>query len=166
MAEQTAGIDLHPAHRHADGRALTDEERRNVAAIERFRELYNGDDMERLVLEAYAPSFHVLNLDGAGWTAGGAGPQNLLVDADAFIRAEVIINAKAPGRRMTFRRVVPAGNVVTVEASIVDASRPGWELSWCGVYTFDAEGRIVSDHTYLNRMDWPGLGELLAKRST
>lgn len=140
MADEPSGIDLHPAHGHADGRPLTDEDRRNVAAIERFRELHNGDDMEQLVREAYAPSFHVLNLDGAGWTAGAAGPQNLLVDVDAFIRAEEIINTKAPGRRMVFRRVVPAGNVVTVEASIVDGSRPGWELSWCGVYTFDGEG--------------------------
>lgn len=163
MAEDTTATDLDPEHRHADGRPQTDEERRNLAAIERFRELYNGEDMERFVREAYAPSFHVLNLDGSSWTAGAANPQNLLVDAESFIRAEVIIRAKAPGRRMTFRRVVPSGNVVTVEASIVDQSRPGWELSWCGIYTFDGEGRILSDHTYLNRMDWPGLGELLAK---
>jgi hypothetical protein len=163
MADETTGIDLDPPHEHADGRALTDEERRNVAAMERFAELYNGEDMERFVRESYALAFHVLNLDGCAWTAGGANRQNLLVDADAFVRTEEIIRAKAPGRRMAFRRVVPSGNVVTLEASIVDESRPGWELSWCGVYTFDGEGRIVSDHTYLNRMDWPGLGELLAR---
>ncbi len=163
MAEHSDGMDLNPAHTHADGRSMSDEERRNVAAMERFRELYNGEDMERFVREAYAPSFHVLNLDGSGWTAGGANPQNLLVDTDAFIRAEVIIKAKAPGRRMVFRRVIPSGNVVTVEASIVDDARSGWELSWCGIYTFDGDGRIVSDHTYLNRMDWPGLGELLGR---
>lgn len=163
MADETTHPELNPPHRHADGRASSDEERRNLEAMERFRSLYNGEDMERFVREAYAAGFHVLNLDGSGWTAGGADPQNLLVDADAFIRAEVIIKAKAPGRQMVFRRVIPSGNVVTVEASIVDASRPGWELSWCGIYTFDADGRIISDHTYLNRMDWPGLGELLAK---
>lgn len=78
-------------------------------------------------------------------------------------RAEVFIKAAAPGRRMEFRRVIPAGNVVTLEATIVDAARPGWELSWCGIYTFDREGRIVSDHSYLNRNDWPGIGDLLAK---
>lgn len=166
MADETTGFDLNPPHRHGDGRQLTAEERRNVAAMERFRELYNGDDMERFVREAYAPSFHVLNLDGSSWTAGAADPQNLLLDADAFIKAEVIIRAKAPGRRMMFRRVIPSGNVVTVEASIVDQSQPGWELSWCGVYTLDGEGRIVSDHSYLNRLDWPGLSELLAKHKT
>ena len=166
MADETTTGDLHPPQRHADGRALTDQERRNMDAMERFRELYNGEDMERFVREAYAAAFHVLNLDGSGWTAGGAYAQNLLIHAEPFIRAETIIKAKAPGRRMAYRRLIPAGNVVTVEASIVDDSRPGWELSWCGIYTFDNEGRIVSDHTYLNRMDWPGLGELLSKAPT
>jgi hypothetical protein len=155
--------ELDPPHQHADGRSLTDEEQRNVAAMERFRELYNGEDMERFVREAYAPAFHVLNLDGSSWTAGGANRQNLLQDPDTFIRAEVFIQAAAPGRRMEYRRVVPSGNVVTLEASIVDSARPGWELSWCGVYTFDGDGRIVSDHTYLNRNDWPGIGDLLGK---
>ena len=89
--------------------------------------------------------------------------QNLLQDPDTFIRAEVFIKTKAPERRMVYRRVIPSGNVVTLEASIVDASRPGWELSWCGIYTFDDQGRIISDHSYLNRNDWPGISELLGK---
>jgi hypothetical protein len=129
--------------------------------MERFRELYNGEDMEAFVREAYAPTFHVLNLDGSSWTAGRPNRQNLLDDAGMFIRAETFIKAKAPGRRMVFRRVVPSGNVVTVEATIVDDADAGWELSWCGIYTFDDEGRIVSDHTYLNRTDWPGISDLL-----
>lgn len=163
MADETTAGHLHPRHQHADGRSLTDEERRNVEAMERFRQLYNGEDMERFVREAYATGFHVLNLDGSAWTAGGADAQNLLEDTEAFIRAEAIIRAKSPGRRMVFRRMIPSGNVVTVEASIVDDGRPGWELSWCGIYTFDPSGRIVSDHSYLNRMDWPGLGDLLSR---
>jgi hypothetical protein len=163
MADVTPRVDLHPPHQHVDGRSLTDEEQRNVAAMERFRELYNGEDMERFVVEAYAASFHVLNLDGSSWTASRANRQNLLNDRDTFIRAEAFIKAKAPERRMVYRRLVPSGNVVTLEASIVDQSRPGWELSWCGIYTFDGEGRIVSDHSYLNRRDWPGISELLGE---
>ena len=27
----------------------------------------------------------------------------------------------------------------------------------------DADGRIVSDHSYLNRRDWPGISELLGE---
>jgi hypothetical protein len=161
MADQTSRADLHPPHQHADGRPLSDEEQRNAAAMERFRELYNGEDMERFVREAYAPAFHVLNLDGSSWTASRANRQNLLTDAEMFVRAEVFIKAKAPGRRMLFRRVIPSGNVVTIEGSIVDESRPGWELSWCGIYTFDGDGRITSDHSYLNRADWPGISELV-----
>ena len=163
MADVTPRVDLHPPHQHVDGRSLTDEEQHNVAAMERFRELYNGEDMERFVVEAYAASFHVLNLDGSSWTASRANRQNLLNDRDTFIRAEAFIKAKAPERRMVYRRLVPSGNVVTLEASIVDQSRPGWELSWCGIYTFDGEGRIVSDHSYLNRRDWPGISELLGE---
>ena len=163
MADSAPRADLNPPHQHVDGRSLTDEEQRNVAAMERFRELYNGEDMERFVREAYAPTFHVLNLDGSSWTAGRANRQNLLSNSDMFIRAEVFIKAKAPGRRMVYRRLIPSGNVVTLEASIVDESRPGWELSWCGIYTFDGEGRIISDHSYLNRKDWPGISELLGE---
>ena len=166
MADRTPDGDLHPPHRHGDGRSLTAEEQRNVAAMERFRELYNGEDMQRFVVEAYAASFHVLNLDGSSWTASRPNRQNLLNDPDTFIRAEAFIKAKAPGRRMVYRRLIPAGNVVTLEASIVDESRPGWELSWCGIYTFDGEGRIVSDHSYLNRRDWPGISELLGEPSS
>ena len=161
MSDATARPELDPPHRHEDGRALSVEEQRNVAAMERFRDLYNGEDMERFVREAYAPTFHVLNLDGSSWTAGGANRQNLLRDQELFIRAEVFIKSKAPGRRMEYRRVIPSGNIVTLEASIVDEAQPGWELSWCGIYTFDAEGRIISDHSYLNRHDWPGISELL-----
>jgi len=164
MADTTPRADLHPPHEHSDGRPLTDEEQRNLAAMERFRELYNGDDMERFVRESYAPTFHVLNLDGSSWSASGANRQNLLDNSDVFIRAEVFIQNKAPGRRMRYRRVIASGNVVTVEASIVDDSRQGWELSWCGIYTFDGDGRIVSDHTYLNRRDWPGISELVGER--
>ena len=165
MADLRSADDFNPPHEHADGRPPTSEEQRNVAAMERFRELYNGEDMERFVREAYAPSFHVLNLDGSSWTAGSPNRQNVLADADLFIRAEVFIKAKAPGRRMVYRRVIPSGNVVTLEASIVDEARPGWELSWCGIYTFDGESRIISDHSYLNRHDWPGISELLKPKA-
>jgi hypothetical protein len=161
MADPTSGTDHNPPHQHADGRSLTAEETRNVSTMERFRELYNGEDMERFVHETYAPSFYVLNLDGSSWTASRPNRQNLVEDPETFIRAEVFIKRKAPGRRMEYRRLIPSGNVVTLEASIVDESRPGWELSWCGIYTFDTEGRITSDHSYINRNDWPGISELL-----
>jgi hypothetical protein len=142
-------------------RQLTDTERRNLERMERFRELYNGDDMERFVREAYAPTFRVVNLDGSGWTWSSRHRRHLLEDGDLFVRAEVFIQQRAPGRRMRFNRLIPAGDVVVAEASLVDENRPDWELAWCGVYTFDADGLIVSDHTYLNHRDWPGISELV-----
>ncbi len=144
-------------------RSLTPTEQRNVAKLERWRDLFNGDDMERFVREAYAPAFQVVNLDGSSWTAGATHGENILADADRFIAAEKWIKQAAPGRRIRFNRVIPAGDVITLEASLLDDDRPGWELSWCGVYTFDAEGRITSDHSYLNRQDWPGIGDLLRR---
>jgi hypothetical protein len=149
--------------RYADRRTLTDVEQRNVAKLERWRDLYNGDDMERFVREAYAPQFKVVNLDGSSWTGNSTHRENILTNARVFIRAEDFIKGAAPGRRIRFNRVIPAGNVITLEASLVDDDRPGWELSWCGVYTFDDDGRIVSDHTYLNRHDWPGIDALLRR---
>jgi hypothetical protein len=149
--------------RYADRRELTETERRNVAKLERWRDLYNGDDMEAFVREAYAPTFRVVNLDGSSWTGNSTHRENILSDAGLFIRAEEFIKRAAPGRRIRFNRLIPAGNVITMEASLVDEDRPGWELSWCGVYTFDDDGRIVSDHTYLNRRDWPGISDLLRR---
>jgi len=102
-----------------------------------------------------------VNLDGSSWTGHSTHGENILEDPDRFIAAEQSIKEAAPGRRIRFNRMIPASDTVTLEASLLDDDRPGWELSWCGVYTFDALGRIVSDHSYLNRRDWPGIGNLI-----
>jgi hypothetical protein len=104
----------------------------------------------------------VVNLDGAGWTWSSPHRRHLVEDAATFVRAEAFIKQAAPGRRIRPLRMIPAGNVVTLEATLVDEARPGWELAWCGVYTFDDDGLVVSDHTYLNHRDWPGITELLS----
>jgi hypothetical protein len=146
---------------YADTRQYTAEEQRNLAAFDRWLELFNGDDPEAFVREAYAPEFTLVNLDGSSWTGNSTHGQNILRDAGLFVRAETFIKKQAPGRKIRFNRVIPAGNVITLEASLIDEARPGWELSWCGVYTFDNEGRVVSDHSYLNHRDWPGIGDLV-----
>ena len=56
--------------------------------------------------------------------------------------------------------IIPAGNVVTFQASLVDDARPGWELPWCSVYTFK-DGLIIADSAYLNHRDWPGVPEAM-----
>ncbi len=149
--------------RYADGRQLTVEEQRNLEALERWRDLFNGEDMDRFVREAYAPTFRVVNLDGVSWTGNSVHRENILDQVETFIQAERFIKRAAPGRRIRFNRVIPAGNVITLEASLLDDERPGWELSWCGVYTFDGDSRIVSDHSYLNHRDWPGILPLLGR---
>ena len=76
--------------------------------MDRFRELYNGEDMERFVTEAYAASFIVLNLDGSSWTASRANRQNLVTDPETFLRSGGVHlgqGAEAHG----VRRLIPWG---------------------------------------------------------
>ena len=37
----------------------------------------------------------------------------------------------------------------------------GLGVVWWGLHL--REGRIISDHSYLNRRDWPGISELLGE---
>jgi len=117
--------------------------------------------MELFVREAYAPTFRVVNLDGTSWTANSNHRENILENTKVFIGAETAIKRAAPGRHIRFNRTIRARDVITLEASLLDSDRPDWELSWCGIYTFDTNGLILSDHSYLSQRDWPGIAELL-----
>lgn len=128
MADPRPQADLNPRHEHADARTLTDENGPTSPPWSGSGPLQR-QDMEAFVHDAYAPTFHVLNLNGTSWTAGRPNGQNQLKKADLFVRAEVFVKEKAPGRRVEYRRVIPSGNVVPLEASIVDESRPGWAPS-------------------------------------
>jgi hypothetical protein len=44
-------------------------------------------------------------------------PLKVLTDGETFIREKTFIKARAPGRRMVYRRLIPSGNVVTLEAT-------------------------------------------------
>jgi hypothetical protein len=115
--------------------------------------------MEAFARRCYDPEFALVNYDGSEWTGDGATSDNRLIGYDALVAAERFVKRHAPRRRLRFNRLIAARDVVTVEASLLDDDRPGWELCWCGIYTF-RDGLIVSDHSYINRRDWPGVQQM------
>jgi hypothetical protein len=139
-----------------DNRELTAEEQRNLAHIERWKNLYNGNDMAAFVNEAYHPEVKATIYDGTDFDGSK-------IDLDSpkiFIETEKRIKKSCPGRKIVIERYIPAGNVVVLEALIVDDARPDFRLAWCGILTFK-DGVIISDHSYLNHKHWPGLVDAL-----
>lgn len=120
------------------------EEERNLEAVERWARLYN-EDVPRMVDECYAETFEV---DVRG--------QFVMHRRDTFRRAEDAVVAAAPRRRMRIERTIARGDVVVVEAVLVDPDRgEDWQTPWCAVLHF-RDGKILSDHTYLDAVRWPG----------
>lgn len=120
------------------------EEERNLRAVEVWAKLYN-DDVHRMVDESYAEDFEVQVL-------------GLLTmrKRETFHRAEEAVLVAAPRRRARIERSIAAGDTVVVEATLVDPDRgEDWQTPWCAVLRF-RDGKIVSDHTYLDHTKWPG----------
>ena len=131
---------------------LTAEERINLSATHRWVELYNGDDMHEFVHETYHPEMNVTLFDGTVFN----GTDVSVNSQQMLIAAEEVIYAACPGRRLVIERAIPAGHTVTVESILIDVARPEFRLAWCAVLTF-SEGKIISDHSYLNHREWPAL---------
>lgn len=140
-----------------DTRTLSAEEEANLATVHRWVALYNGDDMREFVTSTYHPDMKVTLLDGTALN----GLEFSVKARERLISAEEAILSECPGRRLEIERAIPAGNAVTVEAVLTDAARPDFRLAWCAVLTF-ADGRIISDHSYLNHHDWPAMLGLIA----
>ncbi len=118
----------------------------NLAVARRYHELYNTDP-ERFVRECYHPDYQVGAM-GLGWFEG----------IDKFIEVEKAVLAAAPQRKMRVDRMHASGDVVVVEAALIDPSRGAdWELPFCAVLEIRGD-RIAVDRTYADFTDWPGLG--------
>ena len=127
---------------------MTAEEQRNLALAKQYEELYNTD-VERFVRECYAPDYTVYAMGGASY--GGY---------ERFVEIEQSVLRAAPQRKMRVERLHAAGEVVVVEAVIVDPERGSdWQLPFCAVLTC-REGKIVTDRTYAEFTHWPGLEQL------
>jgi len=121
------------------------DEQANLALVERWRDYYN-DDVARMASECYAPDCTVYPM-GIGAIEGRS----------ALDRIEQIVLAKAPRRRMRIERCHAGGNVVCVEATLLDPDQgEDWSLPFVAVLTIH-DGLIVTDRTYADWSRWPGL---------
>lgn len=115
------------------------------AFAERWQGLYNHA-VERMAAECYAEHCEVHAM-GAGTFRG----------RDALAKVEQVVIGAAPNRWMRLDAVHASGNVIVVEATLLETPAGGtWEVPFCAVLTLEA-GLIVSDHTYADWSKWPGL---------
>ena len=121
---------------------MTAEEQRNLEVAKQYEALYNTD-IERFVREGYTPDCEV----NGGFIRGH----------QQFIEIEKNVLRAAPKRSMRVVRTYAAGNVVVVEAVLLNPDQgPDWELPFCAVLTC-RDGKIVTDWTYAEFTKWPGL---------
>lgn len=122
---------------------MTAEEKTNLELAKRYEELYNTD-AQRFIRECYTPDCEV----NGGFIRG----------YDQFLEVEKTVLRAAPKRAMRVLRTYAAGNVVVVEAVLLNPDRGAdWELPFCAVLTC-RDGKIASDYTYAEFRRWPGLG--------
>lgn len=121
---------------------MTTEEQANLKLAKRYEELYNTD-ADRFIHECYTPDCVVNGGDISGY--------------DQFLKVEKKVLSAAPKRKMKILRTYATGNVVVVEALLLDPDRGAdWKLPFCAVLTC-RDGKIASDYTYTEFSKWPGL---------
>lgn len=126
-----------------DLNSLTAEERINVETVRLWGELYNSD-VTRMVTECYDPECTV-DVKGFMQYHGHA----------PFIALEQRVHSVAPQRRGIPERIIAKGDVVIVQASLVNPDMgPDWKSPFCVVLTL-RNGKILRDETYLDMTSWP-----------
>ncbi len=121
---------------------MTTEEERNIEVAKRYEDLYNTD-IERFVHECYTSDCEV----NGGFIRGH----------EPFVKVERDVLEAAPKRKMRVDRRHATGNVVVVEAVLLDPDQgEDWNLPFCAVLTC-RDGKIATDWTYAEFSKWPGL---------
>jgi hypothetical protein len=113
---------------------MTPTEARNLAMVDRWEDTYNNA-VDRMVDECYAPNCEVHNM-----LAGAVfhGREGLRAIEHEIQKAQV-------DRKLHVLKKFASGDSVTVECEgIFGAMR----FKACVILTFNADGQIVSDHTY------------------
>jgi hypothetical protein len=113
---------------------MTPTEKRNLAQVVRWEQTYN-DNVDAMVDELYAENCEVIAMFTGTVLRGRAQLRAL----------EHQISAAMPDRRLHVVRAIAAGDVVTAECT---GHFGAATVNACVVLTFDANGQIVSDHTY------------------
>ena len=121
---------------------MTAEEQRNLDVAKRYENLYNTD-VTRFVHECYTEDCVV----NGGFIRG----------YEQFVKVEQNVLRVAPKRKMRVDRTHATGNVVVVEAVLLNPDQGvDWQLPFCAVLTC-RDGKIFSDWTYAEFTKWPGL---------
>lgn len=131
-------------------------ERRNVERVKAWAAAWRlpGGSAARLVDDVYAPAPDVVAvLQGKQVAVAGD-------DKSAWKTMERRIEEDYASRDVHFDAIYPSGDTVAVEARVSMISKEGEHRSWpfAVFFTFDADGSIVRDHTYM--LDTPHRGLL------
>jgi ketosteroid isomerase-like protein len=111
-------------------------EERNLERVRHWERTWNNDVM-RMVDECYAPDCEVVDMFR----------QRTFKGREALREIEKQMMAADATRRMTITKAIASGDTVVVE---VDALWQNGSVlaKGCVVLTYDADGMIVSDHSY------------------
>jgi ketosteroid isomerase-like protein len=121
-----------------------EREQRNLGLVERWAKRYN-DGGSDFVAECYAEDA-VVDCPGAVLIRG----------REAFTAIEDAVCVAAPRRWFRIDRTLADGDVVMVQATLFDPDQgDDFETRFCAVLTFDDEGLVVNDTTYLDVARWP-----------
>lgn len=126
------------------GNPTNEAQRALLELVRRWESTYNTD-VERLVLECYAPDTHLcFNM------AEVRGHEQLMRVVKGVLGA-------CPTRKMRVERVLFSGDdTAVVEAVVLDTAQPAFYSPFCAILRV-RDGKIVQDRTYLEPTRWPGL---------
>jgi ketosteroid isomerase-like protein len=120
-------------------------EERNLEVVKRWAETYNND-VDLMVSECYAENCSAASMLGGSKIEGHS----------PFRKLERRVLKAAPKRKIRLEHTHAAGDVVVVEATLLDPDQgDAWQSPFCAVLTFK-DGKIVEDRTYLDETRWPG----------
>jgi ketosteroid isomerase-like protein len=118
----------------------------NLALTQTWERLYN-EDAERMATECYA-------VDCIATAMGGES----IHGNEALRKIEIVVSKAAPNRLLRVDHRHAAGDVVIVEAVLLDPDKGAdWQIPFVAVLTI-RDGRIALDRTYADWRQWPGFG--------
>ncbi|MDA0823425.1 MAG: nuclear transport factor 2 family protein [Proteobacteria bacterium] len=122
------------------------EQERNLKLSEQWESLYN-ENADRMATECYAMDAEI---EAMGLSK---------IDGQAALReVEKVVDKAAPKRFMRVTQRHTCGNTVIVESVLYDPDKgEAWNIPFVAVLTCK-DGKIVSDRTYANWAEWPGIG--------
>ncbi|MFH0822424.1 MAG: hypothetical protein V2B18_06710 [Pseudomonadota bacterium] len=127
---------------------LTDREKRNVDIVMEWARAWEKD-AGRMVDEIYADSSEVFGpMQNIYFLKRGESKSN-------WKALEVANQGLYLARKMQFHAIVAKGDTVAVEVAVTETNlkgrmREGW---FAAFLTFDENGKIITDHTYMLHME-------------